>query len=116
MRRARHTLRLGLALAMMSISIVRVGSAQRIKSGERKIVSSSTVLYPKIASQMRLRGTVKIVATVAANGKVVTTELIGGSPVFVPSAMDAVKLMRWERSEKETKEVLEIEFSPAERQ
>jgi outer membrane biosynthesis protein TonB len=110
-------LRLGLALAMISISIVRVGSAQRIKSGgERKIVSGTTVLYPKIASQMRLRGIVKIVATVAANGKVVRTELIGGSPVFVPNAMDAVKLMRWERSEKETKEVLEIEFSPAERQ
>lgn len=110
---ARHTLRLGLALVMMLISVAWVGSAQRVKSaGERKIVSRTTVLYPKIASQMRLRGTVKIIATVAPGGKVVRTELIGGSPVFVPNAIDAVTLMRWEPAEKETKEILEIEFSP----
>lgn len=116
MRNIKHTLSLGLALALILISIAKLGSAQRIKSaGERKIVSRTTVLYPKIAAQMRLRGTVKIIATVAPSGKVVSTELIGGSPVFVPNALDAVALMKWEPAAKETKEVLEIEFLRAER-
>lgn len=116
MRNIKHTLSLGLALALTLISIAKLGSAQRIKSaGERKIVSRTTVLYPKIAAQMRLRGTVKIIATVAPSGKVVSTELIGGSPVFVPNALDAVALMKWEPAAKETKEVLEIEFLRAER-
>jgi hypothetical protein len=94
-----------------------VACAQRVRSsGERKIVSRASVVYPKIALQMRLQGTVKITATVAPNGKVVKTELIGGSPVFVPYALDAVALMKWESAGTETKEVLEIDFIPSNHQ
>jgi outer membrane biosynthesis protein TonB len=112
----KHTLSLGLALSMSLIANVSVAVAQRVKStGERKIVNQVAVSYPKIAVQMHLRGTVKIVATVGPSGKVLSTELIGGSPVFVPNAVDAVTLMRWEPADKPTKEVVEVEFVPARR-
>lgn len=105
---------IGLTIFDFLIGIVSPVSAQKIKfEGERKIVSQTAVPYPKIASQMHLQGIVKIVATVAPSGKVVSTELIGGSPVFVPNALDAVTMMKWEPADKQTKEVIEIEFFPS---
>ena len=103
-----------LAAVLWIVFSVSAACAQRVKStGERKIIGRANVIYPKIAQQMRLQGTVKISATVAPNGKVLKTELIGGSPVFVPYALDAVALMKWESAATETKEVLEIEFVPS---
>lgn len=87
-------------------------SAQTVKlSGQRKLVSRVNVIYPHIARQMGLRGIVKANAIVAPSGKVLKAELIGGSPIFVPYAMDAIMLMKWEPASKETREVVEIEFS-----
>ena len=93
------------------------GSAQTIKArGERKVISRVDVTYPKLAQQMRLRGTVKVSATVAPSGKVVRTDLIGGSPIFVPYALNAVNSLKWEPSPKETTEIVEIDFVPGVRQ
>jgi hypothetical protein len=96
---------------------VSSGWAQTIKArGERKVFSRVDITYPKLAQQMRLRGTVKVSATVAPTGKVVKTELIGGSPVFVPYALNAVSLLKWEPGPKETTEIVEIDFVPSVRQ
>jgi hypothetical protein len=46
----------------------------------------------------------------------VKTELIGGSPVFVPYALNAVSLLKWEPGPKETTEIVEIDFVPGVRQ
>ena len=111
-----------LAALILSITIgallaLSTGSAQTIKAtGERKVISRVAVTYPKLAQQMRLRGTVKVRATVAPTGKVVMTELIGGSPVFVPYALNAVSLLKWEPGPKETTEIVEIDFVPGVRQ
>ena len=107
-----------LAALILSITLgaflaVSIGSAQTIKAtGERRVISRVAVTYPKLAQQMRLRGTVKVSATVAPTGKVVKTELIGGSPVFVPYALNAVSLLKWEPGPKETTEIVEIDFVP----
>jgi TonB family protein len=84
--------------------------------GERKVISRVEVTYPKLAQQMRLRGTVKVSATVAPTGKVVRTELIGGSPIFVPYALNAVGSLKWEPAPSETTEIVEIDFVPGVRQ
>jgi outer membrane biosynthesis protein TonB len=106
-----------LSITLGAFLAVSIGSAQTIKAtGERKVISRVAVTYPKLAQQMRLRGTVKVSATVAPTGKVVKTELIGGSPVFVPYALNAVSLLKWEPGPKETTEIVEIDFVPGVRQ
>jgi TonB family protein len=106
-----------LSITLGALLAVSIGSAQTIKTkGERKVISRVAVTYPKLAQQMRLRGTVKVRATVAPTGKVVKTELIGGSPVFVPDALNAVSLLKWEPGPKETTEIVEIDFVPGVRQ
>ena len=102
-----------LSITLGALLALSTGSAQTIKAtGERKVISRVAVTYPKLAQQMRLRGTVNVSATVAPTGKVVKTELIGGSPVFVPYALNAVSLLKWEPGPKETTEIVEIDFVP----
>ncbi len=106
-----------LSITLGALSALSTGSAQTIKArGERKVISRAAVTYSKLAQQMRLRGTVKVSATVAPTGKVVKMELIGGSPVFVPYALNAVSLLKWEPGPKETTEIVEIDFVPTVRQ
>jgi outer membrane biosynthesis protein TonB len=48
----------------------------------RKVVSKVVPEYPELASKMQIRGTVKLEALVAPNGKVKLTQVVGGSPLL----------------------------------
>jgi hypothetical protein len=87
--------------------------AQQIKAqGTRKIVVRVTPVYPVLARRLKLAGTVKLVAVVAPEGNVVRTEVIGGNPVLVQSATDAITKAKWQPGPQQTREVLEISFEP----
>jgi TonB family protein len=88
------------------------GRAQDNASGEvkdhggRKIKTSVKPDYPQIARQMR----VTLEATVAADGKVRDTKVIGGSPLLVQEAVTAVKKWKYEEATKESVENVEVVF------
>jgi TonB family protein len=87
--------------------------AQQVKvAGKRKILSQVKAVYPPIARKMNLTGTVKLVAIVAPDGTVTRTEVVGGSPVLVQSAADAIAKSKWQVGPQETKELIEIKFEP----
>jgi TonB family protein len=92
------------------------GHAQENASGEvkdhggRKVKSSVKPDYPQIARQMRVTGTVRLEATVAPDGKVRDTKVIGGSPLLVQEAVTAVKKWKYEETSKETVENIEVIF------
>jgi len=67
--------------------------------------------YPSLARQMNVSGKVKIEATVAADGRVLTTKVVGGSPLLVNAALDAIKKWRYEPGSRETTELVEFEFN-----
>jgi TonB family protein len=68
--------------------------------------------YPALARKMNMTGTVRLMVTVAASGNVVRSEELGGSPVLVRAALDAIAKAKWEPSVQETKELVEIKFQP----
>ena len=70
--------------------------------------------YPDIAKRMRLTGSVKILATVAPDGKVKAIQPMGGSPVLIQAAEDAVYKWRFASGSAETKELLELRFDAPE--
>ena len=76
----------------------------------RKIVSQTTPVYPSLARNMSLEGTVKLEVSVAPNGAVKSVQAVGGSPVFVRAAEDAVYRFRWVPAKEESKEHVEIRF------
>lgn len=103
---------IGLALALGSAAVMpRQASAQENASEKRKVRVRVTPEYPALAKQMNVTGKVKIEATVAADGHVVSTRVVGGSPLLVNSALEALKKWHFEPGPKETTEIVEFSFS-----
>ena len=59
----------------------------------RKVLRKVSPTYPEIAKQLQLSGTVKVIAVVAADGSVKKVEPMGGSPLLVQTAINAV--LQW---------------------
>ena len=104
---------LGIALCAGSISVTPKASAQQnsTESAGRKVRTRIVPDYPSLAKQMNVTRKVKIEATVAAVGHVLTTKVIGGSPLLVNSALEALKKWRFEPAPKDTTETVEFEFN-----
>ena len=80
--------------------------------GTRKVTTKVVPAYPQIARSMNLSGTVKLEALVLANGTVKSVQVKGGNPLLAQSAQGAVGKWKWEKSDRETTEVVEFHFSP----
>jgi TonB family protein len=78
---------------------------------KRKVRVRVTPEYPDLARQMNVTGKVKIEAKVSPDGRVADTRVIGGSPLLVNAALDALKKWRFEPAPKETTEIVEFSFS-----
>src|SRR5579863_7837563 len=79
-------------------------------AGSRRVKNSVEPEYPDLARKMRITGTVRISATVAPDGRVRETKVLGGSPLLSVEAENAVKRWRFEDGPKETVEIIEIVF------
>jgi len=79
---------------------------------KRKVVSRVVPVYPELASKMQITGTVKVEVVIATNGKLKSTQVIGGSPVLIRAAVDAIEKWRWAPAPQESKELIELNFHP----
>ena len=52
-------------------------------------------LYPALAKQARIQGTVRLQAVIAKDGSVVELQVISGHPLLVQAALDAVRQWRY---------------------
>lgn len=79
-------------------------------AAKRKVKARVAAEYPQLARQMGVSGKVKVEVTITADGKVSATKIVGGSPVLVSAAVDAVKKWKFEPGPKDTVEIIEFEF------
>jgi TonB family protein len=108
----KHVLGIGLLLVGGWTAII-TPNAWGQEESTRKAKSKVTPAYPELARRMKISGVVKVQVTVAPNGTVKDTTLMGGHPVLANAVLDAVKKWRFEAGS-ETKENLEFRFSPNE--
>jgi TonB family protein len=87
-------------------------TAQEQPEVKRKVVSRVVPVYPELASKMQITGTVKVEVVIAPNGKLKSTQVIGGSPVLIRAAVDAIEKWRWAPAPQESKELIELNFHP----
>jgi protein TonB len=87
------------------------GQENSAETTKRKVRTRTVPDYPPLARRLNVSGKVKIEATIAADGHVTTTKVVGGSPVLVNSALEALKKWRFEPAAKDTTEIIEFEFS-----
>jgi TonB family protein len=98
------------ALIALTTSLVTAQSAPASANSERKISSRVAPNYPELARKMHIHGTVRVEAVVRANGSVKSTRVLGGNPVLVDAAIDAVGKWKFETGQGETTEVVQVTF------
>jgi TonB family protein len=81
-------------------------------NGVRQVINRVVPEYPQLARNLKLGGIVKVEAVVAPNGTVKAVAIRGGPPILTNAAMDAVRKWKWIRAPYETKEPVEVTFSP----
>src|SRR5229473_3091562 len=97
----------GIAIAPAKALPQDATSADVKDHGGRKVKTSVKPAYPEVARKMHITGTVRLEATVAADGKVRDTRVVGGSPLLAQEATNAVKKWKYEEAPKETVEIVE---------
>jgi protein TonB len=74
---------------------VKPATPQRIRVGgnvqQAKLVRQPKPVYPPLAKQARIQGTVRLNAIIGKDGTIQNLTVISGHPLLVPSAMEAVK-------------------------
>jgi TonB family protein len=109
-RVVRNSVLFCLTLIALSGAFPPAGLAQ---SMDRKVKSRVTPVYPEIARKMGITGNVKLQLVVAPNGEVKETKVIGGHPILVNAAVDAVKKWRYETASAESTGTVEFRFDPS---
>ncbi len=68
---------------------------QRIPVGgnvqQAKLINQPKPVYPPLARQARIQGTVRFTAIIGVDGRIQNLTLVSGHPLLVPSAQEAVK-------------------------
>jgi len=78
----------------------------------RKVKSKVAPTYPELARRMAISGVVKVQVVVAPNGSVKSTKIVGGHPLLVNAAVDAVKKWRFDAASEESTGIVEFKFDP----
>jgi TonB family protein len=78
---------------------------------ERKVLSRVAPTYPDLARKTNIHGAVKLGVVVAPDGRVESTKVVGGNPVLIQAAVDAVRKWKYEAGPQRTNEVVELKFN-----
>jgi TonB family protein len=76
-----------LALALLAFTVAPLHAQDKVRAAVHKV----SPVYPPIAQQMGISGSVVVNATVDPSGKVVKAESSSTNKVFVSAAIEAVK-------------------------
>ncbi len=85
------------------------GTAVWADGDTRKLKTRVDPTYPELAQRMNLSGTVRIEVVIAPNGTVKNTRALGGHPLLIQSATEAVRKWRYEPGPESTT-VVEFHF------
>ena len=73
---------------------------KRIRVGgnvqQARLINQPRPIYPPLAKQARIQGTVRLQAIIAKDGNVVQLEMISGHPLLVQAALDAVRQWKYQ--------------------
>jgi len=109
-RSLRNSLLVLFSVIALAIAVSRAGFAQ---SGfDRKIKNKVPPSYPEIARKLALSGTVRLEIVVGPDGQVKNTKVIGGHPILVSAAVDAVKKWKFETAGGDSTGTVEFRFDP----
>jgi TonB family protein len=84
----------------------------KIEELSRKAKTKVAPVYPEIARRMNIGGTVRLAVIVAPNGTLKSSKAVGGHPLLVNAAMEAMKQWKFEPAQTESSGIVEFKFKP----
>jgi TonB family protein len=80
---------------------------------DRKLKSKIDPIYPDLAKRMNVTGTVKVMVVISTNGTVKSAKPLGGHPLLIEPAVEAVKKWKYEPASEETTTTVQFTFTGA---
>jgi TonB family protein len=102
-------------LAVVALAGMAFLPAQRVTAQthrDRRVITKVAPNFPELARRTHLQGSVKLEVVVRADGGVKSTRVIGGNPVLIQAAAEAVAKWKFEILPNETTEVVLLTFQP----
>ncbi len=96
-------------LAMALVGAMLVGLSA-FAATDRKVISKMNPAYPELARQLKVEGTVKIEVVIAADGTVKSLRALGGHPLLIQSASNALRKWRYAPGPETTTTIVEFHF------
>ena len=93
---SRSIMRRGLVLLLAMALLAGAAFAASNSRQERKLKTRVTPEYSELAKRMNLHGTVRMEVVIAPDGTIKSAKALGGNPVLIRSAADALKKWRYE--------------------
>ncbi len=89
---------ISLLVAFAAPNLIAQAPPERIRVGGNvqaaNLIKKVTPVYPPLAKQARVQGTVRFTVIISKEGKIINIQLVAGHPLLVPSATEAVQ--QWE--------------------
>jgi len=97
-----------LMVLMVAATLLPVGL---VAQDGRKVKKEVKPDYPALAKEAHVNGLVRLQVVIAASGRVTSASVVGGHPLLIASAMQAVKEWQYEPAAEETTQVVVFNFS-----
>ena len=98
------------AMTLVALVLGLSAASARAEDDGRRVKSKVAPVYPELAKRMNVTGVVKLQVVVAPNGIVKSAKAIGGHPLLIDPAVDAVKKWKYEPAAEETTNTVEFRF------
>jgi TonB family protein len=99
-----------IVILLLLLAVAAAPAQDSTPQQARKVLLRVNPTYPDLAKRLHLSGVVKLRATIAPNGSVKLVEPVGGNPVLLKAAQDAVSNWKFAPAPDETREVVELRF------
>lgn len=101
-------------LAFATSAVATFQPSPAVAQGElvRKTKTKVAPTYPDLARRMNITGTVKFLVVVTPSGNLKETKVVGGNPLLVNAALDALKKWKFEPADSESSGTVEFKFQP----
>jgi TonB family protein len=101
-------------VSMIANPLSTQAQEQEVKTDDlaRKPKARVAPIYPEMARRLNIEGTVKLAVVVAPNGTVKSSKAVGGHPLLVNAAVNAMKQWKFEAAPTESSGIVEFKFQP----
>jgi len=82
----------------------------RAGDGTRAVIHRSAPIYPELAKQMHLGGSVILVVSVDSEGSVTEVKVQSGHPLLLQSAISAVRMWKFAPAQQPSQTTISVNF------